>query len=583
MEYVSNWKLHKNGILTAGQKYFVFRWLELYNQYTIDSFRYRAMNSHSIINELLNVIVSVEKGIWNEVNIKLVKEEALDVIIKDLVLKNNIYVDEVKKALENIVEKQKPTHDDRERLKVSLLGIHTDLQRRYWEELITGLKESIGKDDLDTIEWYISALATYLVNAGHDRAYLYDSCINILNDRQDKDFSYFYESLVARVQPQLKQYNTYLKLKGEHDYLKGYMLGHEFRSNIMVDITSTPVKNFISEIPVVFAINQIKAMDGESAASIAQFRLSSLLDVIHYANPKARINAETDCLVRHNEDYQVYSIVTPLLGYQPDQNWLNKVNQQLIGIMSSRILDDESKDKLLGALRYFRLSYECGNSEQQFLNLWIALEYMVRSGGKQKIIIESIANSVPKSLALNHINRMVRDTIENIHRSQIRISKQFHSCLEDRNIPDFITLFKNDSAYQELMRSANDHPLLYYRLDKLHNILLSPEGIKSAVEGNQRDIYWHLARMYRFRNRIVHYAARDLNILGVTANLHTYVRTILNIVLYEISTYGCFQDLQEVFIKYQLGYDRYMEALENKDDKAVKPTIIANPLLLMWP
>ena len=80
MEYVSNWKLHKNGILTAGQKYFVFRWLELYNQYTIDSFRYRAMNSHSIINELLNVIVSVEKGIWNEVNIKLVKEEALDVI-----------------------------------------------------------------------------------------------------------------------------------------------------------------------------------------------------------------------------------------------------------------------------------------------------------------------------------------------------------------------------------------------------------------------------------------------------------------------------------------------------------------------
>ena len=52
--------------------------------------------------------------------------------------------------------------------------------------------------------------------------------------------------------------------------------------------------------------------------------------------------------------------------------------------------------------------------------------------------------------------------------------------------------------------------------------------------------------MYRYRNKIVHQAAHDLNIAGLTANLLYYLREILNKVLYELATDDTLTDLHEV-------------------------------------
>ncbi|MDD3363814.1 MAG: hypothetical protein PHZ03_02410 [Syntrophomonas sp.] len=580
MKYIGKWKLHKNGVVNQGQQYFVCRWLELFHCFTIDAFRYRAMNSYSIINELLTVIAGIEKGVWHEMNVKLVCKEALDIIKNDLVLKNSSYIAGILRALQDGIN-HKAKIEERMRLKIALLGIHTDLKRRYWQALKDGLKSSINYNDFDQIEWFISALATYLIDVGHEREFMYQSCDDILNDSQQRDFPCFYEQLLQKIEPIDIDYTTIMKLNGDYAGLNGFFLEYEFQNTI--DIDNPQVNSFISKEPVLYAIKHIKAVDPNAAAVIAQTKMANLLDVLYYSHPKAKISSDPICLVKDNEKLFLCNVSANLVGYDPNQNWLNKANNQLTKILRSSVLSDESKDKLLGTLRYFRLSYACGNTDQQFLNLWIALEHMTKGSENQRSMIDSIANFIPKTLSLNYINRISRDTIENLFRSGINVPEPFRKVIETRNIAEFISLMKEEKTYQEMAISASNNSLLFHRLEKLRNILLSSNNIKIAIEKNCEDISHHLARMYRFRNYIVHYAARDLKIMGITANLHTYVRTLLNILLYEISNYECFQDLHGVYMKYQLVFDQYMEGLDKNDPKVLEPTMIANPLLLLWP
>jgi hypothetical protein len=56
MQFIHHALLDANGITTAGQKYFIYRYLELLNKATIDTYRFRAMSSKSILHELIEVI-----------------------------------------------------------------------------------------------------------------------------------------------------------------------------------------------------------------------------------------------------------------------------------------------------------------------------------------------------------------------------------------------------------------------------------------------------------------------------------------------------------------------------------------------
>jgi hypothetical protein len=254
-----------------------------------------------------------------------------------------------------------------------------------------------------------------------------------------------------------------------------------------------------------------------------------------------------------------------------------------IGERDSTVLDRKSKDKLTGSLRYFRLSNEAVSVEQRFLNLWIALEHLIRSGVRHKSIIEPMADFLPKTLALNHVHRLGRDVVENVRRLNIRLPFEIIPPFRNRNVPDLIELCRNEARLATLLNAVNQNPLLDFRLRQFSDIVTDPKRIKAAIDKNYRDINHHLARIYRIRNRIVHSAAHDLRIWGITANLNYYVRTVLNILLYELSTYDCFPDLWSVYIKYQTAYDQYLSSLDKANTTAFQSTVVDNPLRLLWP
>ncbi|WP_018305423.1 hypothetical protein [Desulfitobacterium hafniense] len=565
-----------------GEQFFLQFMSQLLHKLTIDTYRARAMNSKTILMELYDVTDMVEKGIWNSVNIKLVSEEAMKLIEKDLIINKSNYVVSLKKVLQDAI-----TGNGNYAISKSLLsGVILRLNQTYFKALIQGLKNSIGENSVPDIKWYTSSMVTELLANGFDRGYIEDKVEDVFLS-SNKDFYQKFEYFAQVITPNTYVYQAILKIyPNDINLIPQQISDFEFLDNIPFNTTDPKIiKHLTSGDPRKLVKCNVAAKDPYSAAISARSLFGNSLDLLRFViQDKVKIDIDDLCVIIVDGTEIIYESTPGLVGYIPNSlEWLPKIDHQLSRINHSSEISQTTKDKIKGALRYFRLSRESINMEHQFLNLWIALEHLLRTGERHSSIIEPITNFVPKTLALNYLTKVIRDTVELIKRSQIRFSPSISSHIDPYSLDKFIVLLENSELYDLFHRECSLNPLLKNRIEDMKELLSSPKSIKFAIEKNKKDIEWHLARMYRYRNKIVHQAAHDLNISGLTANLLSYLRDILNKVLFELSHNDTSSDLYEIYLKYQITYDSYIKALESTNSNKLDNSILIQPLKLIWP
>lgn len=587
MEYIPGNYLIKHQITKPGQQFFIFLWLELFNRFTIDTYRFRAMNGKSILIEMIEVLEYVNKGIWDISNVVHVCAETLSLIKSDKVLQKEKYLEGLQKSIDEL--KNKPgSQDNQTRCKILLYNIVNDLKQKYVNEIIKGLKYSLLKENLDDIEWYTKSLATELINSGYDREFLYDSCRNFFFSDDTKTFTFKLNKFTQYLLKGHSAFTVYLKIyPNKIDAYPQRIMDYEFEKNLSISSENPKIVDYINTGDRrLFAVSTVDAVDPYSAAIIARSKLGSVLDIMQYGYQNNNFRSEDQCLVydNDNETYIPCNSLPGLVGYFKNSGeWLSTIESQLTKIIKNNDIKQSAKEKLKGALRYFRLSKEAINIEHQFLNLWIALEHLIRTGARHKSIIEPITNFVPKSLALNYISRLIRDVTDNITRCRVIIPEPIRAYIDKNAREKFILVVRDQALFDMLANADNINPLLKHRLEELRDLLKDSKSIREGMEKNHTDINLHLARMYRVRNLIVHSAAHDLTITGITANLLFYVNDIINKLLYEMSCFDSFKDLWEVYIKYQFTYDQFVTYLKKDHKNEIRTNQIIKPQTLLWP
>lgn len=570
--------LNKKGLNSKGQQFFVFRWLELVHKFTIDSHRFRAMNSKSILQELCEAIDYVEKDKWDSRNIKLICEEAAKLIKTDRVLPSYPFysvLTDVINAIQNSAQYN---------LQSFISGILKSLETSYLDKLITGLKTAIASNDLDNIDWYTATIVTELINSGYARAFLQKAVRDTIIEPQEKPFEEKFKNFVQTVRPRKSTYTIYLKLHTDNiDFPPELNL----RIINQVDFPTTDlyVKQYINSGRLFFQ-SDIEALDPYSAAIAGNARFGTVLDLIRFVVQKPiRIDVDKQCLVMYDNQGRLYQTNPTLGGYLADNIMkLPIYENQLLRVLNSPHVSHSSKDKLKGALRYFRLGLEGATIEHQFLNFWIALEHVVKTGKKQAKIIDTVISFIPKTLALNYIRKITLDTVDLItKRSFVTIPAQLVPHINRNSLHKFIELIRDEGLFRQLVEAPNVNPLIEYRLEKLRLMLANSASIRQAIGKNRWDIEHHLARMYRYRNKIVHQAAHDLNIAGITTNLLSYVNEVLIKLLHELNSDYGFSEIQDVFMKYTVVYDKFMDALSKDTDNEMDLKILIDPTQFVWP
>lgn len=134
----------------------------------------------------------------------------------------------------------------------------------------------------------------------------------------------------------------------------------------------------------------------------------------------------------------------------------------------------------------------------------------------------------------------------------------------EKSISEFtpdIKWLNEEANYIKLFNSqVISNPLLAYRSRKMQNVFFDITNFKSFIKLHEQNLEYHLTRIYRIRNKIVHDAARNINILIITANLKYYLAYSLNIIINSLKDNSSINSIQEVFLLNEINHYDLIES-----------------------
>ena len=92
-----------------------------------------------------------------------------------------------------------------------------------------------------------------------------------------------------------------------------------------------------------------------------------------------------------------------------------------------------------------------------------------------------------------------------------------------------LSLNENVNYLSEIKNSLNDYPLLIYRLELFsQKVFIDSQTIYEYLQRHKKRIRWHIMRIYRNRNMIVHSGSYMPYLSIIIENLHFYVDVLFD-------------------------------------------------------
>lgn len=168
-----------------------------------------------------------------------------------------------------------------------------------------------------------------------------------------------------------------------------------------------------------------------------------------------------------------------------------------------------------------------GSSEPsvQLSSLWAALESLMPSSLEDSRI-GTIIDVVAPMLSTGYAAKLFSDLDKSL---QICCPTPYDSVRKklastgDRPIAcaEIVCIPSNKSLMEELLAGLDGNPLLRHRIFRLHENFSRSDYILGSIRSHQRRVEWHLRRIYRSRNLLLH-AGRSLPIReSLVENLHS--------------------------------------------------------------
>ena len=120
-----------------------------------------------------------------------------------------------------------------------------------------------------------------------------------------------------------------------------------------------------------------------------------------------------------------------------------------------------------------------------------------------------------------YVYRLVRNFIEDSKRCGVLLvlpSGLIADMPRRQGIFSLVEALRDDTERTKLVQQCNSNSLLMLRCQQLGTNLSSGEKILRLIENHYKVVGWHLQRLYRLRNSIVHSASTE------NSNLLPYVR-----------------------------------------------------------
>lgn len=547
---------------------------EMTFNYTLDSFKASVHNIFSLMRECVETIIDIQN--------KTIKAGALPPIIeeiKDAIKKDSVFAQICKKNHLDLIIPQIDANADGSVLKTKLeMFLVPNIVNQYNELIKKTLSNTIK--DINPQKKKIEKLSRLFVSQmkfmGYPNASIYKKTKDYFFSRDTNiqsvnDVDVFFSKFDFEKQ----KYTVCLFGNSLYEYIKQSL------QDVGVDINDTfvpshwdPSFSTYDNIQnaskyILVNINGYDEYDAMNRAISKIVHFTSLYTFFHHKEKFAYVN---ECsLVRREKDGMCFRVRLPMnqmLACQDERPQNAAVSYDTY--MNKLGMEKGSYSRFEKSIRLHDSAIRSAHEENQFLNLFTAFEVLIpksADSGKDRIV--QISEVLLPYLCHSHFVKLAAAFGKDF---RLWKSKLYNSIMvqivegntEDEKLCALISLPKYQALRNQIFaETSNDnHVLLRYRLFKLNERMGSVENVKSTYNRFLLRMRWHIARLYRTRNLIVHAGERPYYLDMLLENIHTFYDTFMHELVIDVADHGMMK-LEYSYILRQSRHNNYLSYLEN--------------------
>lgn len=506
--------------------------------YTLDSFKAPALNTHTRALELRNAISDVTNGGFPEAALASIVEE----------LSASIKADSAAGPLLEPYCSHFETADAWKARPPSDLRIEVDLilhrlKGRYRLQLEHQIREAVvvGKEKAKLMNLTASWI-TELLNEGFSRDFVF---------HQTRTFFFGFGGPSISEPECIDDFFAGFRAKAQR-WTVVFQADKEFQTLFngddesvvrtsdswpVVKQANSRVRAFLKPIvDRVYLSVDVDALDARSAKRKADAIVHALSTLIRLHVHKKPFDWSGECVVFHGEEC-LHLKQSPSAVLKHSECAFDELptrfNRTLM-LQSDPNFSRESKRRLASALNLHSAALSSSSVENQLASLWAAIEAilpMATADAKisriAEFMVPLLSRSYPAKL-LTYLDSKLRELVPEAYDTTCAVLPAELSRVE--KCAAIVSIDSNEPLRDELYMAAAANPLLRYRIWTLKCMLNDAASIKSAIDEHARRVNWHLRRVYRSRNLLVHSGRMLPYRDAIVESLHSYVHRLIDLV-----------------------------------------------------
>lgn len=321
-------------------------------------------------------------------------------------------------------------------------------------------------------------------------------------------------------------------------------------------------KDFIGYIDV-------DAFDKYGAIGKANSKISVFLKFYRVVSNRKRALVRNMGAVKNFDSDELSFITLTPEGYRSIEI---EPNLDITNFVDSMILNCQTKpnDTVIQIYKIIDLHNEALQQldlKDGFLNLWSILE-VVSDGTFGTSKVDKVLNSVIPILKKDYMHEVLNniddDLKDNLDDAEYNALIESIKDKDKYSIGDFIFLPEFESLREEYFLKLDRFPNIRTKIYRLYLLRNDKSQINKLSDKYAQRIKWHIYRLYRARNSIVHSGETPDNIQRLGEHLHIYVDRILLEILMKLAKESSLTSVSDILIDTRLLVNKVTATLTEK-------------------
>jgi len=571
--FIDNW--NENIGELEGLLCFAQRWDEMLFDYSLDSHRFRLFNVPGICDEIVATYEFCKNEILPWGSLQSIRDELIKLLDEDK-LSQDLLGTRLTSLLK-IITSWDPKNGDHTSLVYAASTISKILSKSLQKRIYTELKTIISAPQKKEKIFDLSGrLLTEILRKGYSDLFIYQKLKSqFFSDSPVNDISTF-DSFFSEINNEIKKYTVVFISPSRNK-----IVTKKANPEIIVQCNYLPYrldnksyeKIFVNKRKkgqIFLLLKNIQALDHHSARDIAERKLKYFISFIGFLIHKMpTFNPDISLVYQEGDELRAFLVNAPTQASmkRPDtkEHFLDKSLVEMLGPIISYETEPTTRERLFQFLRAHTAGTRATTPEDQFVNLWTALETLMSATIHDKIINTVIDRCIPV-LCLKYFRKLLASIQQDIYRCVPDLFKSFFDeKAENEATASLLLRILTTEELKEnriaLYKECEKIPLLKNRIYKFHKVFKDPKKAIRLVEDHKLRIEWHLRRMYRTRNVLIHAGQQNPFMSSLVENLHSYIDHVFIEVIDRLRHEPHHSNLDKVYFEYKIDFEGYMKSL----------------------